>query len=350
MIELNGKDAEGGGQILRSALALALATGQAFRLVEVRGNRAKPGLMRQHLTALRAAAAVCNGRVTGDDLGSRTVTFAPGPVQPGHYKFEIGTAGSTVAVLQALLPALAKASAASSVTITGGTHNPMAPPFDYLATTLAPQLTRIGWNVRFTLQRPGFAPAGGGALTAHLAPAGQLETLHLHERGHAKAAVARALLSNLRRDIGERELAALTDRLRALPNAPQLSQSDIYSVRNAQGPGNMLSLALEFEHVTELLTCIGERGKPAQHVADDVATQAAAYLAAEAPVGEYLCDQLLVPLAVTAGGRFRATRWSPHAMAQANLINTFFPHTVSYQPFRGSDEVMVTVAKPNHGA
>lgn len=348
MIELDGKDAEGGGQILRSALALALATGQAFRLVDVRGNRAKPGLMRQHLTALRAAAAVCNGRVTGDELGSLTVTFVPGTVQPGHYKFEIGTAGSTVAVLQALLPAMAHTSSASSVTITGGTHNPMAPPFDYLATTLAPQLTRIGWNVKFTLQRPGFAPAGGGELTAHFAPLVQPQALHLHERGQAKGSVARVLLSNLRRDIGERELQALAEQLRVLPNAPQLSQSNIDSVRNAQGPGNMLSLALEFEHVTELLTCIGERSKSAQRVAEDVATQAAAYLAADAPVGEYLCDQLLVPLAVTAGGSFRATRWSPHAMAQANLINTFFPHSVSYQAFRGSDDVVVTVAKRSH--
>src|SRR5687768_13837864 len=135
MIEIDGSQGEGGGQMLRTSLSLSMATGQAFRIFNLRANRNKPGLKRQHLTAVRAAAEVSQANVQGDELGSREVLFEPGPVKPGHYRFDIGTAGSTALVFQTLLPVLIVGTEPSHLTLEGGTHNTMAPPLDYLQET-----------------------------------------------------------------------------------------------------------------------------------------------------------------------------------------------------------------------
>src|SRR5512143_2963577 len=138
VLEIDGASGEGGGQILRSSLALSLVTGIPFRIVNVRAGRKRPGLMRQHLTAVQAAAAVGQARVAGADVGSRELTFEPGTVRAGDYRFSVGTAGSATLVFQTVFPALALAKAPSSVTVEGGTHNPMAPPFDFLARAFLP--------------------------------------------------------------------------------------------------------------------------------------------------------------------------------------------------------------------
>src|SRR5687768_1959022 len=132
MIELDGSAGEGGGQILRSALALSMITGQAFRITRIRANRPKPGLMRQHLVAVQAAARICGATVSHAELGSTELSFVPGPIVAGDYEFAIGTAGSCTLVLQTLALALLHAAAPSTVRISGGTHNAMAPPVEFL--------------------------------------------------------------------------------------------------------------------------------------------------------------------------------------------------------------------------
>ena len=144
MIEIDGSEGEGGGQMLRSALSLSMCTDQAFRLKNIRAKREKPGLMRQHLTALQAAAAVCDAKITGAEVGSGEITFRPGPTRGGDYQFAIGTAGSTTLVLQTVLPALLTASIPSTVRITGGTHNKACPPVDFLQRTYLPLVERMG--------------------------------------------------------------------------------------------------------------------------------------------------------------------------------------------------------------
>ena len=183
MIIIDGSQGEGGGQIVRSSLALSLVTGKPVTIDRIRARRSRPGLMRQHLTAFQAAAQIGNADVEGDSIGSSKVTFQPHDLLPGDYSFNIGTAGSTMLVLQTVLPALMVADGPSTIVLEGGTHNPLAPPFDFLARAYAPLVERLGPRIRMRLERPGFYPAGGGRAVVTIEPARQLVPLNLMERG-----------------------------------------------------------------------------------------------------------------------------------------------------------------------
>ena len=187
MITIDGSQGEGGGQILRTSLALSLVTGQPFRMERIRAKRQKPGLLKQHLTAVEAAKTVGCAEVEGAALSSQTLEFRPGPVTPGNYRFAVGTAGSATLVLQTVLPALLTASGHSTLTLEGGTHNPMAPPFDFLEKCFMPLIHRMGPSVELELRRPGFFPAGGGRFHARIEPAKKLSRLDLPERGRFEA-------------------------------------------------------------------------------------------------------------------------------------------------------------------
>ena len=166
MIRIDGSFGEGGGQILRTSLSLSLATGKAFRIEKVRAGRERPGLLRQHLTAVLAAAEVGGAEVQGATLGSTELTFSPGAIRAGEYRFSVGTAGSGTLVFQTILPALMLAAKPSRIVIEGGTHNIAAPPFDFLARTFVPLLERMGPKVQLQFERYGFYPAGGGRFCA----------------------------------------------------------------------------------------------------------------------------------------------------------------------------------------
>ena len=205
MLRIDGSFGEGGGQILRSSLALSLVTGRPFVIENIRANRKKPGLRRQHLSAVMAAAEVSQAQVEGAAIGSMRLTFRPGTVRPGNYTFDVGSAGSTTLVLQTVLPALLLAEGESNLTLRGGTHNPMAPPFDFLTKSYLPLVNRLGPTVEARLIRPGFYPVGGGEFTVHIQPARQLGRLELIDRGEILAHRVRVLLANLPRHIAERE-------------------------------------------------------------------------------------------------------------------------------------------------
>jgi RNA 3'-terminal phosphate cyclase (ATP) len=183
LVRIDGSAGEGGGQILRSALALALATGRPFEITNIRAGRKKPGLLRQHLTAVTAAAAVSGTQAPGARLGAGELRFTPGAIAPGEYRFAVGTAGSTTLVLQTVLPPLLVARGPSTLILEGGTHNPYAPPFDFLAKAFLPLVARMGPRVEAVLERPGFYPAGGGCIRVRVEPAPRLERLDLLERG-----------------------------------------------------------------------------------------------------------------------------------------------------------------------
>jgi RNA 3'-terminal phosphate cyclase (ATP) len=161
MLTIDGSQSEGGGQVLRSSLALSLVTGRPFAIENIRAGRKKPGLLRQHLTAVLAAAEVSAAEVEGAALASRRLLFRPGRVRAGDYAFRVGTAGSATLVLQTVLPALLLAEGESTLTLEGGTHNPMAPPVDFLENAYLPLVNRLGPRVKVQLVRPGFYPAGG---------------------------------------------------------------------------------------------------------------------------------------------------------------------------------------------
>jgi RNA 3'-terminal phosphate cyclase (ATP) len=214
MITIDGSEGEGGGQILRTSLALSLVTGQPFRMERIRAKRQKPGLLRQHLTAVEAAKTVGCAEVAGADMNSQTLEFRPELVTPGNYRFAVGTAGSATLVLQTVLPSLLTASATSTSTLEGGTHNPLAPPFDFLARSFMPLIHRMGPCVELELKTPGFFPAGGGRFNARIEPVKQLSRLVLSERGAIRGRRARVWLSKLSPDVAERELAVVRDELK----------------------------------------------------------------------------------------------------------------------------------------
>ena len=318
MILLDGSFGEGGGQILRSSVGLALVTGRAVRLENIRAGREKPGLRRQHLTAVQAAAEVGAAEVKGNRLGSMELTFTPKTVKAGAYNFSVGTAGSATLVLQTVLPALMGAKDKSVLTIEGGTHNPMAPPFDFLVRAFLPVLERMGWQVRAELERPGFFPAGGGRIKVTIEPAEKLDRVELIERGEIVGQRARALVARLPRHIAERELKVIRETL-----GWDQRWLEVEEVRDSAGPGNVLTAEIESENITEVFSGFGEKGWPAEKVAESVAAEVGNYLAAEAPVGQHLADQLMIPMALAGGGRYRTSALTEHSRTNIEVIRKF---------------------------
>lgn len=335
MIEIDGSIGEGGGQIVRTALGLSLATQRPFRITNVRANRAHPGLRPQHVTAVEAAAAIGTADVSAVEVGTSAFSFAPETVVPGRHQFDVGTAGSAVLVLQAILPALLTASAPSTVTVTGGTHNRSAPPFDFFDTTFLPLLERMGPTLRASLDRPGFYPEGGGRSTLEVQPVSSLDALELTERGALRRTVARAIIAHLPRHIAERELATLAEGLSVDLDAARIETP------SAPSAGNALLLRLAHDPVTTVVSGIGEKGTLAEDVAMGVGEAAHDYLTASAPVGPCLADQLLIPLAL-GGGTFRTTTLTRHTHTNAAVIERFFGATFSVEQEGGGWEVSVS--------
>ncbi len=320
LLTIDGSQGEGGGQILRTALALALCRGRAIRLIRIRAARARPGLRPQHLAAVKAAAQLSDARVEGAEPGSMELRFTPGPVRPGEYRFDIGTAGSTTLVLQTLLPTLATAPRSSRLVLEGGTHNPLAPSFAFLERAYLPLLRRMGARVAARLVRPGFYPAGGGCLEVEIEPAAALSPLVLEERGPLLGIRAHVLIARLPHHIAERELAVLARSLDPPPEAGWVE-----AVTAGRGPGNAVVVEVESQEITEIFTGFGERGVPAETVAAGVAGAVRRYLAAGVPVGEHLADQLLLPLALAGGGALRTLRPTRHTLTNMAVIERFLP-------------------------
>jgi len=325
MIELDGAQGEGGGQILRSALTLSMITGQPFRMINIRANRPKPGLMRQHLAAVQASACISGAQVSGAEAGSQTLQFAPGALRGGDYAFAIGTAGSCTLVLQTLLPALLAADAPSTVKITGGTHNSMAPPVHFLQRAYGRVLEQMGAHIDIELKRFGFYPAGGGEVIARVTPCAQLQPFELMERGTRRHGFAESFIAGVPASVAVRELAVIGAGMgwaeeqllhRGLPGE--------------QGPGNALLMTLEHEHVTEVFAGFGEKAVRAETVAKHLLQEARAYLVSGAAVGEHLADQLMLPMALAGGGGFSTNVVSSHAVTNAEVIERFLPVSFSF--------------------
>jgi RNA 3'-terminal phosphate cyclase (ATP) len=322
-LKVDGSFGEGGGQILRSALALSLVTGRPFVIERIRAKRKRPGLMRQHLSAVHAAAEISRAEVEGAQADSMRLSFCPATVEAGNYTFDVGTAGSATLVLQTVLPALLLADGESNLTLRGGTHNPWAPPFDFLAKSYLPLINRLGPTVDARLVRPGFYPLGGGEFVVRIQPAPQLGRLELAERGELRRHRVQVLLANLPRHIAERECRTI---------AQQTGWSEecftIEEPKGAHGTGNVVMIELEAEHVTEVCIGFGRIGVRAEEVAAAVLQEANDYLSSGVPVGRHLADQIMLPLGIgayfgTGGGKFRTVRLSAHATTHLETLRQF---------------------------
>ena len=334
MIELDGSQGEGGGQILRTALALSLVTGKPFRMDNIRAKRPKPGLMRQHLACVNAAVAVGGGlghssalNAAGQaaQIGETTLLFTPGEVRAGDYEFAVGSAGSCMLVLQTVLWPLLQAKEASTLLLSGGTHNPMAPSISFL-TLLAPFFSGGGEALfEIELRRHGFYPAGGGEARVRLHPPAQgLAAIDIMQRGALLEAYAECLHAGLPKGVAERELAVLRQGLGWGEDCLRDR-----GLRSNEGPGNALLAVLRYEHITEVFAVYGEKTVSAEQVARRLLQEVRDYQAQQAPVGPHLADQLMIPLALAAlqgrMGRYWATELTEHTRTNARTIEVFLP-------------------------
>jgi len=318
MIEIDGSEGEGGGQVVRNSCALSLVTGQPFRITNVRGKREKPGLMRQHVTAIEAACRIGAATCEGVAVGSSEISFTPGRVTPGEYHFAVGSAGSTGLVFQTVLMPLLLAGGPSRLVLEGGTHNMLAPPFDFIAKAFVPVVLRMGAGIEMRLVRHGFYPRGGGRIEVDIVP-GTLTPIDCIDRGSLKSVSATALFAALAFDIAEREINTAR---KLLPDWPE-NAFVVRQLPDEQGPGNALLLEAEFEQVTEVVTGFGKLGVSAESLAKTAAQRMAGFIASDAFAGPYLADQLLLPFALAGGGSFTTVKPSQHARTAADIIKRF---------------------------
>lgn len=317
MIEIDGAIGEGGGQVLRTTLALSVIKGLPVHISNIRANRSKPGLQPQHLAAVQAAAAICGAEVSGAEINSRDVFFDPGIVQAGRYNFSIGTAGSTSLVIQTVFMPLTHGRDTSYITVSGGTHVPFSPSFDYLESQWMPVLQDCGYRARLMLQQAGFYPEGGGKVQATIRTVDEIQPLERMERGALLRIRGISAVANLDEDIARRQKLQALRQLEPLCRDSKIEISHLQST----GKGTMLLLQAEFEHATASFSSLGALGKRAEKVADEAVKDLNAFLATDGAVDPYLADQLLLPLAFASGkSRFRTSRITRHLTTMAEIL------------------------------
>lgn len=315
VLQIDGSQGEGGGQVLRTSLSLSAITGRPFRLINVRANRSKPGLRPQHLTAVHAAAAICQAQLQGDKLNSATLEFHPQSTpQSDSYVFDVrdanphGSAGAVTLILQTIMWPLLFADAPSQVTLRGGTHVPFSPPYHYLAEVAQPAFAQLGAHVQLNLTAWGWNPGGGGEITAVISPISHLQTTSfVHTPFDQVQGIAAAI--NLPAHIPNR-MAHHTHQLlqdRGLSAHIQ----EIHTHGAAPGAGLMLWVPQGG------FTCLGRKGFPADKVAETAVAQLVAFMDNTAAVDYYLADQLLLPLALAQG----TTTYTTNTLTQHTLTN-----------------------------
>lgn len=335
IIAIDGSSGEGGGQVLRTSLALSVLTGKKLEIFNVRAGRSKPGLRAQHLQAVAAAATVCRAVVAGAEIGSQSIRFGPGRVRPGDYRFDIGTAGSTSLVLQTIyLPLALARDGPSIVTITGGTHALWAPCFHYLDLQWRPFLERIGLRVQLSLEAAGYYPRGGGEITATIHHAGHLDALTIPERGELRRIAGISSVTGLPMSIAQRQKDQAVRRLGAIRCPVEIDTVDLGGV----GQGTMLLLAAEFEHSRACYYGQGARGKRAEAVADEAVDPMLRLIRGAGHVDEHLADQIILPLAAASGtSSFVTPEVTTHLLTNIEVIRRFLPAEIGVEGELGSE-------------
>lgn len=324
-LEIDGSQGEGGGQILRSSLAMSAVLGRPIHIKNIRSGRSKPGLQAQHLTCVNALTEITDARVAGATLGSQELRFAPQATKPGKYRFDVSevrsSAGSVSLVFQAIGLPLAFASGTSNVTLLGGTHVPFSPPVHYLQMVYLPTIVRMGLNASIQLKTWGWYPRGGGEITVQVHPS-RLQGIDLSERGERRGIKGISAVSNLPVSIATRQ----QDRALKLLKAECLGAS--FQVVNAPspGPGTAVFILAEFGKSRAGFTSLGARGKRAEEVADEACKECLNYLKTGAAIEEHLADQL-VPLMALAEGHscLTTSKISLHLLTNIWVAEQFLP-------------------------
>ncbi len=337
-VEIDGALGEGGGQVLRTALALAIITGRPVRLRNIRANRPKPGLARQHLAALQAAAAICAGRHSPVEVGSTALDFSPGPVRCGDYRFAIGTAGAVSLLLHSVYLPLCLAQGDSTLELAGGTHVPWSPTFEYLAFCWAPNLRRLGIHIHLDLRRAGFYPPGGGSLHVRVRGGAAVGAVHWEAPVTRPRWHGVSLQANLTPEVAARQrqgaLAVLGPALmeRGLLQSREMEPLTVGTLQ-AASPGSTIALVAEGVDCSASVTGLGARGKRAEAVGREAALAFAAHVNSCCPVDVHAADQLVLPLALAgAPSTFLTPRATAHLSSNARVIEAFLPVRIGIEP------------------
>lgn len=340
MIEIDGSQGEGGGQVLRTSLTLAILTSQPVHICHIRAGRSKPGLRPQHLAAVQAASAICNAEVAGDSLSSTELIFTPAHVRPGRYKFNISTAGAATLVFQTIFIPLALASSSSTVTISGGTHVPWSPTYHYLEHHWLPFIQRCGYRARLTLNEAGYYPEGGGELQALIRPVQALAPLKITERGPLLRIRGESYVSNLDLEIARRQKLQALRRLQPLCRDTRIKAAHL----PAYNKGTSILLKAEFTYSQCCFTALGKKGRRAERVADEAVDGIELCIANSGSVDQYLADQLLLPLAViNQPSEFTTVNITQHLLTNADIIQMFMPVRIDIQGNIGqSGQIRIT--------
>jgi len=332
VIEIDGSHGEGGGQILRTALSLSCIFRKPFRIVNIRRNRRKPGLMPQHLAAVRAMQRISGAEADGVSPGSMALSFSPGVVSPGDYVFDIGTAGSTTLLLQALLPPLLFAGGRSTVTLIGGTHVPFSPSFQYVSGIFAPTLARLGLDVRLSIESYGFYPRGGGRIRVEIFPAGKLHSLALEKRGKILEVTGCSAAGRLPVSIAERQGNAAAERIRAGLNDPGFRLGFDILEAPTPGRGTFLYLQSASENASAGFTSLGAIGKRAETVGTEAADEFLAYHETGAGLDPHLPDQISLYLSLCREESVLTfSRITSHLLTNLRVIALFHAYTHSLE-------------------
>ena len=312
-IEIDGAQGEGGGQVLRTSLTLSAVTGQPVWIEKIRAGREKPGLKRQHLTCIKAVAAICGAKTSDVEVGSGELEFVPGAIKGGDYRLDVGTAGSVTLVAQTVIPVLLKADKPSTVTITGGTHVPFAPVWDYFVETYLPELRRMGARIEAEIDQCGFYPAAGGVVKLRVWPYDESkkpDRYELVDLGEYKSGVAKGVVAHLPRSIAAAEVGIVGVQLRDLALKHEICEVD------AMGPGNYCCVKLNYERATVVFSSVGTYDRSRKAVAHEVVHGVREFVKSGKACEKHLADQLLVPLAMFVGGDYH---WGTDGLWEAEV-------------------------------
>jgi RNA 3'-terminal phosphate cyclase (ATP) len=324
---IDGSMGEGGGQILRTSLALSCITGKPLHIENIRAARRKPGLAKQHLSCVHAACRICDGQAEGATLGSTVLDFRPGPIRSGDFSFDIGSAGSASLVIQTVLPALFLAGKPSTVTVMGGTHNPWAPPFDFLRETFLPAIATAGFQADCRLIKHGFFPAGGGKISFTIQPRQEktIRAIDLCKPLEKPDVRTRIYTARLPAHIAHRQEKLLCQ------SGLRIKNFEHVDVTDSDGPGNCIMLRICGSHRTIVFTAFGAKGKPSEKVVREVVNLTQAFLSSSAAADRFLADQLLIYMATSKGGSYTTNDLSTHLTTNIETIKKFLPVNFSIE-------------------
>ncbi len=339
LLELDGSHGEGGGQILRTALTLSLVTGRPFRLAKIRAKRKPPGLRPQHLACVRGAEAVSASSSEGAARGASELVFRPGPVKPGEYVLDVGTAGSTTLLLQCLFFPLALAGGGQLV-LRGGTHVPKSPPYHYLSWVWLPVMSAYGLHGKLQLRYAGFHPAGAGEFRAIISPNNlPPNRVDLPTRGTLRDVQVTSFVAGLPLEIAERQGRAAVVALRA---RGILSDAENLPLPSTRSQGTAVFILAEFENTLAGFSALGAKGRQAELVGREAADALARFMESGGVVDTHLGDQLLLPAALLAAGRlgpsspattrYVAAEVTPHLETHAWVLQQFLPVAIDVTP------------------